>query len=144
LAGVAGEVTPFDLVETSDRWVLPIGDESVVACCIDYAITLRFGNEVSVRIEQPFVYRTGDGVEHLIVPEGNPVRLAPALAVTRLVVRQGFAFKDGHLELRFADGSLVSVPATEDLEPWELVGPEGLRVVSVPGGDLAIWRSQMS
>jgi hypothetical protein len=33
------------------------------------------------------------------------------------------------------------VPTAEDLEPWELVGPDGLRVVSVLGGDLAIWRA---
>jgi hypothetical protein len=96
---------------------------------------------VTLRIEQPFVYRTAEGVEHLSVPEGDPVRLAPALAVCRQVARQGFAFKDGHLELGFADGSRVSVPTAEDLEPWELVGPDGLRVVSVPGGDLAIWRA---
>ena len=141
MAGVAGEVTPFDLVETSDRWVLPIGDESVMACCIDYAITLRFGNEVSVRIEQPFVYRTGDGVEHLIVPEANPVRLAPALAVTRLVVRQGFAFKDGHLELHFADGSLVCVPQRRTSNHGNSSGLRGFascpfRAVTWRSGDL--------
>ena len=141
MARVAGSVTGIDVNESTDRWVLPIGDQPVVACCVDYAMTLRFGNDVELRIEQPFVYRTAEGVEHLIVPEGDPVRLAPALAVCRQVVRQGFAFKDGHLELDFADHSGLSVPATEDLEPWELVGPDGLRVVSVPGGDLAIWRA---
>lgn len=141
MARVAGSVSGPDVSESSDRWVLPVADQPVVTCCIDYALTFRFGNDVTLRIEQPFVYRTAEGVEHLIVPEGDPVRLAPALAVCRQVARQGFAFKDGHLELDFADGSWVGVPTAEDLEPWELVGPDGLRVVSVPGGDLAIWRT---
>jgi Family of unknown function (DUF6188) len=32
------------------------------------------------------------------------------------------------------------VPAAEDFEAWELVGPDGLRTVSLPGGDLAVWQ----
>lgn len=141
MARVAGSVSGPDISESSDWWVLPVADQPVVTCCVDYALTFRFGNEVTLRIEQPFVYRTAEGVEHLIVPEGDPVRMAPALAVCRQVARQGFAFKDGHLGLDFVDGSRVSVPTAEDLEPWELAGPDGLRVVSVPGGDLAIWRA---
>ena len=135
-------MTALDIRELADRWLLPIGDEFVVGYCIDYSITMRFANDVSIRIESPFVYTTANGIEHLIVPEGDPARLAPALVICRLAARQGFAFKDGHLELDFADGSSISVAATEDFEPWELFGPGGLLVVSIPGGDLAIWRAE--
>jgi hypothetical protein len=136
-------MTPLDVVDRGDCWELPVGGVRVAECCVDFAVSIRLSNEVSVRIEQPFVYTTAEGVDHLIVPEGDPVRLAPVLTVARLAVGQGAAFKDGHLELRFDDGSLLSVPATEDLEPWEIVGPDGLRVVSVPGGELAVWRPKV-
>jgi Family of unknown function (DUF6188) len=91
------------------------------------------------RIEQPFVYTSARGVEHLIIPEGNPVQVAPVFAIARLSVREGLAYTDGRLELTFSDGSTIGVPGTQDCEPWELSGPDGLKVVSVPGGELSIW-----
>lgn len=120
--------------------MLPFHGEPVVRCCVDYAVTIDAGNGVSIRIEQPFVFTNADGVEHLIVPEGNPVKTAPVLAVTRTSVVDAYAFSDGRLELIFGDGSKIGVPADEGYEPWELVGPGGLRVVSVPGGEVAVWR----
>lgn len=122
------------------RWLLPLQDEQVIWCCIDYAVSLGTQNQVAVRIEQPFVYTGTDGVEHLIVPEADPVQIAPVLAITRLSVRAGFAYDDGHLELTFSDGSTIGVPSAQDYEPWELTGPAGLKIVSVPGGELSVWR----
>jgi Family of unknown function (DUF6188) len=75
-----------------------------------------------------------------VVPEGDADRLAPALALARSTIADGAAFDDDHLELSLAEGGRVSLPATEDYEPWEVVGPEGLRIVSVPGGELSVWQ----
>lgn len=122
------------------RWLLPLAGERIIWCCIDYAVSIGAQSGISVRIEQPFVYAGADGVEHLIVPEGDPVRVAPVLAVARLSVRDGFAYDDGHLDLSFSDGSTIGVPGAQDYEPWELAGPNGLKVVSVPGGELSVWR----
>jgi hypothetical protein len=123
-----------------NRWLLPLADEQVTWCCVDYAVSFGTQNQVSIRIEQPFVYSSADGVEHLIVPEGNPVLVAPVLAIARLSVREGFAYEDGHLEATFSDGSTIAVPSAQDYEPWELTGPDGLKIVSVPGGELSVWR----
>ncbi len=136
---MADPMTAAALVEHQDRWVVSVDGVPVARCCIDYAVNVHCANGITLRIEQPFVLVDSEGRERLLVPEGNPAALAPVLGITRLVVEQCVAFKDGHLEMRFADGSLISVPATEDLEPWELSGDDGLRIVSVPGGDLAVW-----
>lgn len=122
------------------RWLLPLHDEQVTWCRIDYAVSFGTQNQVALRIEQPFVYTSADGVEHLIVPEADPVKVAPVLAITRLSVREGFAYDDGHLEVTFSDGSTIGVPSAQDYEPWELTGPGGLKMVSVPGGELSVWR----
>jgi Family of unknown function (DUF6188) len=122
------------------RWRLPFQEEKVIWCCIDYAVSFGTQNQVAVRIEQPFVYTGADRVEHLIVPEADPVLIAPVLAITRLSVREGFAYDDGHLEVTFSDGSEIGVPSAQDYEPWELTGPSGLKMVSVPGGELSVWR----
>jgi Family of unknown function (DUF6188) len=133
-------VTSGMLVEASDRWLLPLAGKSVSQCCIDYAVTLRCEGGVEIRIEAPFVFRNADGFEQLLLPEGDPMRLAPVLSLARVAVVEAAAFKDGHLELAFNDGSNIGVAATEDLEPWEVVGRDGLRVVSIPGGELAVWQ----
>jgi hypothetical protein len=125
--------------QSMGRWLLPLADEPVIWCCVDYAVSFGTQNNVSVRIEQPFVYTSADGVEHLIIPEADPVRVAPVLAIARLSVHESFGYTDGHLELTFSDGSTIAVPGTQDYEPWELTGPDGLKVVSLPGGELSIW-----
>lgn len=121
------------------RWLLPLTGEQVIWCCVDYAVSFGTKNQVSVRIEQPFVFTGADGVEHLIVPEGDPVQVGPVLAIARLAVCEGFGYADGHLELTFSDGSRIGVPGTQDYEPWQLTGPGGLKLVSIPGEKLAVW-----
>lgn len=123
-----------------NRWLLPLEDEQVTWCCVDYAVSFGTQNQISVRIEQPFSYNSADRVEHRIVPEDDPVLVAPVLAIARLSVREGFAYTDGHLELTFSDGSTIDVPSGQDYEAWQLTGPAGLKMVSVPGGELSVWR----
>lgn len=128
-----------ELRERADRWVLPLDQEFVDTCSIDYALTLRFSGGIEVRIEQPFSYRSADGTHSNLVPEGHPTQLAPILGVCRQEVREAFAFKDGRLELQFDDGSMLEVPADDDFEAWGLAGKAGFKVVSLAGGELAVW-----
>lgn len=78
-----------------------------------------------------------DGSE-ILVPEGDTERLAPVVSLARREVVRAGAFKDGHLEVVFSDGTNLGVPADEGFEAWELVGPDGLRTVSLLEG-LAVW-----
>lgn len=113
-------------------------------CCVDYAVTFRFSEaegSFDLRISEPFVLRRASG-EHLLRPEDDPTGMGPALSLLHQTVTEAVAFKAGRLELTFSDGSVVKVPVRQDYEPWELVGPGGVRVVSLPGGDLAVWRAE--
>jgi hypothetical protein len=130
------------LVESADRWVLPLAGRTVERLCFDFAVTLVFGGGLELRIEQPFVISRADGSESLLIPEGDPDRLATAVGLARSEVLRAEGFKDGHLEIAFSDGSKLGVPADEGYEAWELVGPGGLRTVSLPGGDIAVWRPE--
>jgi hypothetical protein len=142
MAGVAGMSSA--LVEADDRWLLPLAGRQVERLCVDFAVTLMFSGGVELRIEQPFVVTSADGTESLVVPQGEPERAAPAVQLARREVERAEAFKDGHLELSFSDGTTLKVPADEGFEAWELVGPDGLRTVSLPGGDLAVWQPETS
>ncbi len=122
-----------------DGWDFDTADHGA-RVMIDYAVTVATSDGYAFRIEQPLVLTDRDHQEHLLVPEGDPMRLRPVLALARTAVASARAFDDGRLELDFADGSMIRVPCGEDYEPWEATGPTGLKVVAVPGGELAVWR----
>lgn len=136
------EVSAVEFVDAEDRWVVRLGGGVVAQCRVDHAFTLVIDGErgsFEVRIEQPFKLSRVDGGLTALSWEGDPTALAPALAVLHAEVDAALAFKDGRLELKFRDGDWLRVSASEEFEAWTLVGPDGLRLVSVPGAELAVW-----
>ena len=134
----------LQLIETSDRWMLPLGGCEVVQCRVDFGFTILVGDPAGafeVRVEQPFVWVGGADAEAPISIDvaSDPTAAAPALACRGKPILETTAFKDGRLELLFGDGLALRVPPGEDFEPWTVAGPDGLRVVSAPGGELGIW-----
>jgi hypothetical protein len=105
----------------------------------DNSVTLLFDQGVEVRIEQPLVLHRDDGSQVHMDPEGDHGLLAPILELGRSVAQGGLAFDDGPLELIFARGSRLSVGASEAYEAWQISGPQGVLVASLPGGGLATW-----
>lgn len=95
--------------------------------------------EFHLRIGEDFVFASTDGTEWALQPEGDPSKLGPALATLHSKVREATAFDDGRLALSFRDGSSLRVPGGVQYEAWQLSGPAGLLMVSIPDGDLAIW-----
>lgn len=120
---------------------LPLAGALVLLCSIDYAFSLDFDGGVHVRIERQFLLRTG-GREHRIDLEGPPEGMGPALVLARATASSGEAFRDGRLHLVFDGGTTVDVPGGEQYEAWSLTAESGLRLVSLPGGDLAVWWPQ--
>jgi hypothetical protein len=121
---------------------LPVGRAAVVQIRVDYALTLllkRGDDAYEIRVEQAFEFTAADGTVVRADPEADPAGLGPVLACARTDVAAGNAFEDGRLELVFADGSVIRVPASEEFEAWEVAGPDGMRVVSGPGSKLTTW-----
>jgi hypothetical protein len=127
--------------EFEDGWILPVDGRQVTRCCVDYAaIGLLLDNGLHISIEDIFTYASPDGIEYELDPDGEAGNLAPILHLRRASADRGLAFNDGHLEVYFNDGSYIHVAASQHFESWGITGPGGLRVVSMPGGDLAIWK----
>jgi len=136
-------MTSIRLSEINGRWQLPLDSCAVTRCCVDYGVTLRLDHPAGafeLRIEQALDFVGADGAALTLDPEEDPTGLGPLLACTRTTVTAATAFHDGRLEISFADGSRFSVSASGDYEAWELAGPSGLRMVSIPGGDLTVWQ----
>lgn len=115
------------------------GENGVLQCIVDYAFGITTQSGITVRIECDFTYRRSDADPVLYDPNDDPVLLGPVLSITRSAVVKGFADDAGALHLEFADGSTIDVLPDEHHEAWTLVGPDGLLLVSLPGGGLATW-----
>src|SRR5436309_4914152 len=125
---------------THERVDLPIAGHVLSRCCIDWAITLEFLDgfpETRIRIGGPFKLREG-ATESTIDPE-DPRSAAKAIVVVRKIAASGVAFGDGTLNLEFTDRTQLMVPPRPAYEAWELSASNGLKLVSMPSGGLAVW-----
>jgi hypothetical protein len=130
-------VGPF-LSAVDGRFQLPLAGRVVSQVCFDFAVTLRFEN-VTIRIEQPFVLESQDGSRQVVEVGREGASVCRALDVLHLQVSEGWASEDGRLEVNYTNGLRLTVPDYYDYEPWQLNGPGGLLIVSTPNGKLAIW-----
>lgn len=129
------------MTELGDPIEIPLQGRSVSQCRVDFAFSLEFveeGEHITIRIEESFRLKHGDQ-EWELDAEEDLEGLGKALTLFRKTVAQATAFQDGRLELRFTDGTELSVPPGVKYEAWGLAGSSGRRLVSTPGGGLAIW-----
>jgi hypothetical protein len=133
-----------DFIETDESFVLRIADQVITRCSIDYALTLVLGSgatAVYVTVEQPFWFRSADGgSEAKFVPEREPEAMGPGLSVMHRSVMEIVAHRDGVLEVVLQGGAALRVPPSTEFEAWNIVGPDDMRLVARPGGDLAVWK----
>jgi hypothetical protein len=136
------EMTRVSFVERGDHWIIPLGGETVTQCRYDYALTLVVGEidpSFYIRIEQPFALHTAEEAVEQFDPEGDPQEMGGTLRLLRSTVTRSVAYKNGRLEIEFDNGSVLQVSPSADYEPWQLSGPDGLRMVPAAGGDLVVW-----
>ena len=133
------------IAEYPDRWVVLMTGAVVSRCSFDWSVTWLIAadaGEVEVRVEQPFSF--GAGVLVRLVPDGDPLQLAPVLATVRESVVRVEAFADGRLEIEFGSGALATVNSSEEFEAWNLVCPGGARLVATPGGGVTAWEAEIT
>jgi hypothetical protein len=139
---VGGWWMTLELKEHDDRWTLVNSEAKVSRVAIDWAVSLTVeadSAKFEIRIESEFHLTTPEGQSITLNPEGNPFGLAPILGLVRHDVTRVDAFKDGRLEVGFANEALLSVAESDDFEPWAISGQDRMRIVSVPGSEVAMW-----
>jgi Family of unknown function (DUF6188) len=133
--------TQHQLVEYSDYWVVPLQGKTVTRCLVDHAFGLEMWERegtTTIRLEGDFVLQEPSG-EHRLSP-AQPTALGPALSALGKSIAVAKIYKNGCLEVHFADGSMLSVKPDAAYEAWEIAGTGGLHVVCTPGGSLSIWQ----
>lgn len=124
-------------------WLLDVSGQLILQLVLDLQVTLVL-EHFRITIEASFILERPDGTSHVVEPGGDFDQLGPVLPLSRSkVISEGRAFDDGRLEIVIQDGFRLSVvPDPESAyESWNLTGPDGLMIVSLPGHELAVWGS---
>lgn len=122
-------------------WLLDLSGQLILQLVLDFQVTLVL-EHFRITIEGSFVLEHPDGTSHVVDPGGDFDQLGPVLPLSRSnVIAEGRAFDDGRLEVVMQGGCRLSVvPEPESAyESWNVTGPDGLLIVSMPGGELAVW-----
>ena len=139
-------MTPKRLVPENDGWRLPVKGQPITRLCLDNeSVRILCANAVEISIGEPFRFIDACERTFHLDPGGEAPGLAPLLPIMRKSIDAAWASKDGRLEIRISDLSRIYVPHGEQFEAWTLSGPggvDGLKIVSIPGGDLAIWEDR--
>lgn len=113
---------------------------AVTEISIGYHLFLHLDSDARVVLGCRFQLTQGacDDRQHVVLdPERQDV--AAALGLFGAKVLSGVAFKTGSLRLVFDNGCHLNSRADASFEAWDVLGPGGWRIISMPGGKLAVW-----
>ncbi|MFE0511067.1 DUF6188 family protein [Streptomyces sp. NPDC058964] len=127
-------------VEHVDRWNLSLQGMPVTRISTEIRLVLSLHSDWEIAVEAPVRLSHGPvhvGPSVLLNPETESI--APALELLGARVLSAVAFKSGTLRLVFDTGHHLTCSPDPSFEAWQVMGPAGWRIVSLPGGGLAVW-----
>jgi hypothetical protein len=134
----------YQLVEHDDYWTIPLLAQRVSRFQVDTQLTLEFfdrpDEETTVWVSGKFNLEL-DRRERLLSAEQRDT-VSPVFALLNRTVQSALAYKNGTLEITFTEGGKLSVTADSNYESWGVTGVRWLRIVCMPGGELAVWLAE--
>jgi len=105
---------------------------------VGYSVRLEFGDAGGVLIQTRFTCTIG-GVSTEVDPETDLSGAGPLLGAMHTTVVAAFSDEHGALHLKLGTETYVTVNPHQKYEAWEFSSTT-LKIVSVPGGELAVFR----
>ena len=127
------------ITEESDGWVLPLAGKVVTRFIVDDAIAMRCtgaDEALTLSIEGPFDLYVDEKV-YTIAPE-KPASVGPMLPLLFSKVTAARVSKTGRLTVELSGDAVLTLDAEEHFSSWLLRGDDGLRMVSMPEGYVAV------
>lgn len=118
---------------------IPLSGEMLDSQEVDYTVRLYFSGDFFVRIESPFTLNLPDGRILLSPEEDESQAFSPLSDLVGHVVAESTIDDAGVFTVVFENGSSLVAKPDKAYEAWTLNGPNGLLVVCMPGGELAVW-----
>jgi hypothetical protein len=129
------------LINYEDYWQLPLSGRTVSRFNVDNTVSIEFldpGKErLIIILEQCFTIWF-EGIQYLLSPNDR-IHLGPLFLLLHHVVIRAWAFKDGRLRLEVENTGILEIEPHPEYEAWSFVGEGGMRIVCLPGGELAVW-----
>lgn len=107
----------------------------------DYTMTLETDAGVELNIENDYTIHTADA-SWGISPEPVSAESEQPTSLINRIISTTTSDETGTLTINFTDGDRVTVEADPDYEAWNLAGPDGRKIVCLPGGELATWPAE--
>ncbi|SEA74320.1 MULTISPECIES: DUF6188 family protein [unclassified Mycobacterium] len=107
--------------------------------CVDFTARLYFTAEHFVRIEGSFTLDAQGKSLYLTPDTDRPEAFETMYSLVGKRVSTSRISDNGSLSLEFEDGSQIVVEPDKEYEAWTATGPDGLVIVCMAGGELAIW-----
>jgi hypothetical protein len=113
---------------------------AVTKISVAYQLFLHLESDARVHLGCPFKLTQGvRGSREEVFLDPGRQEVAAALGLFGAKVLSAVAFKTGSMRLVFDNGCHLNSRADPSFEAWEVLGPGGWRVISMPGGELAVW-----
>jgi hypothetical protein len=128
------------LAEHDDRWIMNLKGLTVVEMGISYQLSLRLDTEARVVLGCPFkLTQVFDDDRQDVILDPGQQDVTAAIELFGAKVLSAVASKTGSMRLVFDNGWHLNSRADPSFEAWEVLGPGGWRIISMPGGKLAVW-----
>jgi hypothetical protein len=122
---------------------LDFNGQLITSADFGYTIALTISGGYEVLIENDFSIRSPAGDEFSISPGVDTETSTRHLQeLTTHTITSALAEKSGTLHLTFTNGAHLQVPPNDMFEAWTVAGPNGLKIVCMPNGELATWTPQ--
>ncbi|QIZ37428.1 DUF6188 family protein [Saccharopolyspora sp. ASAGF58] len=119
---------------------LNLQGQQVTEQSFDYTVSFGTSGGFELRIEHDYTLRTSHGVLRFS-PEPSNADSDDLQSLAEQVISKASTENDGTLIVRFASESELRAHPSRIYEAWTVAGPGGMKVVCMPGGDLAIWKA---
>jgi hypothetical protein len=102
-------------------------------------LVILTSGDYELRVETEAVIQAPAGNNVSFDPESPDIVAADLVRLVRDVITVAETGGAGDLVIEFNSGMKLSVRPNDSYEAWGLVGPEGRRIICMPGGEIAVW-----
>ena len=120
---------------------LELDGQTITNHAFGYTLLLVTDAGFKLNIQNDCTLHTSTGSWN-ISPEALQAEFDPALRLTNHTISSATTDQSGTLNISFTDGHQLTVGPDAEYEAWTLAGPDGQKVVCLPGGELATWPAE--
>ena len=110
---------------------------------LEYTLVLQLSEVYFISISSPFTVELDGKSTRLSPEEDSDHSFEPIREMVGRAIAEAGVHPAGALDVTFEGGARLQVEPDPHYEAWNVSGPNGALVVSMPGGELAMWSASV-